>query len=38
MHTCATWCGKDLEKLYNVYNAKDTEWMTCVFEMKISAI
>lgn len=36
MHTCE----KDLEKLYNVnvYNAKDTEWMTCVFEMKISAI
>lgn len=30
MHTCE----KDLEKLYN---AKDTEWMTCVFEMKISA-
>lgn len=29
MHTCE----KDLEKLYNVYNAKDTEWMTCVFEM-----
>lgn len=26
MHTCE----KDLEKLYNVYNAKDTEWMTCV--------
>lgn len=31
-------CGKDLEKLYNVYNVKDIEWMICVFEMKISVI
>lgn len=31
-------CGKDLEKLYNVYNVKDIERMICVFEMKISVI